>query len=209
MRRPLLPFLFAAMMFACVRIEAAGEGWMRKADEKMRAKDYRGAAALYEKAAQASPKNAKASFLSGISYANQRDWKKAVTAMERSASIEPSFEAFHNLGLIYANQGDYEKAVKAFQEALKLSPASYRAWYEVGLLHAANKKYDLAVEAYRKSVELNARFSDAHLGLGSAYFEAGNKTRAAEQVRELQSLGFNDKAAALEQWMNNKESRKK
>ncbi len=208
MKLALLPLLLAAALFASSQAEAA-EDWVRKGDAKMVAKDYKGAAAFYEKAVQASPKNSNAAFLLGASYANQRKWDKAVAAMELSTSLEPSFEAYHHLGLIHANQGEYEKAAKAFDEALKLSPSSYRAWYELGLLHAANKKYDLAVQAYRRSSELNSRFSDAYLGLGSAYFESGDRTNAAEQVRQLQSLGFNDKAAALEEWLNNKESKRK
>ena len=196
MKLPLLPLLLAAALFASSRAEAA-EDWVRKGDAKMVAKDYKGAATFYEKAVQASPKNANAAFLLGSSYANQRKWDKAVAAMELSTALEPSFEAYHHLGLIHANQGEYEKAVKGFDEALKLSPSSYRAWYELGLLHAANKKYDLAVQAYRRSSELNSRFSDAYLGLGSAYFQAGDKTNAAEQGRRLQNPGFNHQTPPL------------
>ena len=208
MKRP-LALLITGIFFASSVLAATGDDWVKKGGEKMRTKDYRGAASMYEKALQASPNNAKIAFLLGLSYADQGKWDKAVPAMEQAAKEEPSFQAYHHLALIYANQNQYEKSAQAFDEALKLSPSSYRAWYELGLLHAANHHYDLAVQAYRKSAELNARFADAYLGLGSAYFGSGDKAQAAEQVKQLETLGFKDKASALEQWLTNKEAKLK
>ena len=179
-----------------------------KANEYVQKKDYEKAVVEYERAVKIDPKSSKAYLLLGLTYANMGRLDEAVKNSAYSAILEPSYAAYHNLGLIYANKGDYDRASDAYEKALKMNDKSFRAWYEYGLLEAGNAHFDKAVECYKKSIQLNSQFADSYLGLGSASYWVGDKTTAIQQVEALRNMKEMEKAAALEGWINDKETRK-
>lgn len=185
------------------------EDLILKGNQSVQQKDYPKALKEYEQALKLDPKNSKANLLLGLTYANTGELDKAIRYSQISLALEPSFAAHRNLGLVYANKGEYEKARDSYERALKLNPSSYRAWYELGLLHSSHSVFDKAIVCYKKSLELNPRLADAHLGLGSAYYWSGNKTDALDEVRQLKEMKMKDKAAALRNWIQDKDAKKK
>ena len=184
------------------------ENTITKGNEWVQKKDYIKAVQEYERAVKIDPKNAKAHLLLGLTYANTGQLDLAIEHSMDAAILNPSYSAYHNLGLIYANKDEYEKAADAYQNALKLNAASYQAWYEFGLLQAGHGQFAEAIHCYKKAIALNPVFPDAHLGLGSANYWAGNKIAAIEEVNALQLLKYKDKAEALNNWIKDKEARK-
>ena len=172
-------------------------------------KDYDGAIKEFEKALKLDPKNSKAHILMGLTYANKGDLDKALKFTQYAIMLEKSYAGFHNLGLIYANKGEYQNAVDAYENALKLSPESANAWYQLGMLHSANGHFNEAITAYKKSITLNPKLDKSYLGLGGAYYWAGDKKSALEQAEQLRLLKMKDEANELESWIQNKEDKKK
>ena len=189
------------------------EDYLLKGSQQVQKKNYQEAIGNFQQAIKLDPKNSKAHLLLGLTYANTGDFDQAVKYSQNSITIEPTFAAYHNLGLIYANKGEYEKAQRAYEKALELNPSSYRAWYELALIHAGNDAgsghFNEAIISYKKVIEMNPQFADAYLGLGAAFYWSGDKGSAEEMVRRLTSLKMKAKAAELQNWIDDKESRKK
>jgi tetratricopeptide (TPR) repeat protein len=180
-----------------------------KGNEYARKKDFKKALMEYEAAVKLSPSDPRANLLLGLAYANVGELKKAAQFSEASVKLEPSYSGFHNLGLVYANQEDYPKAVDAYEKALNLNPTAYRTWYQLGLIQAASGNFKTAIDAYQKSILNNSQFAEAYLGLGTAYYWSGEKLQALEQANELRLIRQKEKAAVLEQWIQEKDEQKK
>lgn len=178
-----------------------------KGNDFVARRDYKRALKEYEEAEKADPKNAGAFLLAGLTYSGLGDFDNALKATQQSIDIEPSYNAYHNLGLIYANRSDFPKSIAAYEKAIELNPTAYRTWYQMGLVYTASGDFSKAIEKFRKSIELNPRYEDAYLGLGSAYYWSGDVQSARDQALHLRSIN-SDKALALQEWIENKERKK-
>ena len=163
----------------------------------------------FQTAVDMAPENAEANRLLGLTYTHLGDLDNAAKYSLKAAQLKPSYSIYYLLGLIYSNQTRYDKAVESFEAALNLNPKSYEAWHQLGKVHATTLQFKKAIEAYEKAAGLNPKFPDAFQGLGSAYYWTENLTRALQQVDELNRLGFTEKAAELERWIKDKETKKK
>ena len=65
------------------------------------------------------------------------------------------------------------------------------------MLQATRRDYPKAIEFYSKAIEANPQMSEAHYRLGIAYDRAGEKEKAAEQLR-LHDEIEKQQAAAVE-----------
>jgi tetratricopeptide (TPR) repeat protein len=172
-------------------------------------KKYQEAAREFEVAVQEDPENADARLLLGLTLANTGELDKAVQSTLKAIQLRPSYAAYYNLGLIYSNQNAFEDAVKAYEQAVILNPTSYQAWHQLGKVHASALDFKKAIQAYQKTVDLNPKFPDAYQGLGSAYYWSGDLASALQQVDALNKLHFENKAIELNDWIENKETKKR
>ena len=206
----ILAIFYALGLFALTPSLYAGdfENAITRANKFVNAKNYEGAIKEYKKAIALKPNDPKANLLLGLTYANTGENSEALKYTQASIKTEPSFAGYHNLGLIHANAGNYEKSVDAYKKALEISPEAYRAWYQLGLVYATDLKFAEAIDCYEKVLKYNPMFTDALLGLGSAYYWSGDTTHALEQVARLREAKDKEKADALEAWIHNTESKK-
>ena len=209
------PVLVLSLMFALtLRLSSpvfagALEDHITKGGQFVKEKDYKKAIKEYETALSANPKSAKANLLLGLTWAALGDSDKAIRYSSAAVSIEPSYASYSNLGLVYAYKADYEKAAENYEKALKISPKSYQGWYQLGKVYFTEGNFSKAIEAYTHAVKENSQFSDAYQGLGSAYYWSGDTESALKQVSELKRLKLNDKAEQLQNWISDKEDKKK
>ena len=99
------------VLFACVNgFCDEAQDFVANGDKFVSEKNYGKAAEAYRKALESDPKSAKINLLLGLTYANTGELDKAIEFSLASAQIEPSYQAYHNLGLVYASKKDYEKA---------------------------------------------------------------------------------------------------
>src|SRR3989344_215711 len=165
-----------------------------KAKQYVDKREYEKAAKEYLKILAANPNDQKTNLALGLLYSTLGKTEEAIRYSQAALSLQPSYAGYHNLGLIYANQRDFPKAIDAYERALKMNPASYRDWYQLGLVYSSDLKFDDAVKSYERALEVNPRFTDAALGLGSAYYWSGNVAKAREQVDALTAAKDKEKA---------------
>jgi hypothetical protein len=91
-------------------------------------------------------------------------------------------------GLPYVWKEEYEKALSYFLEAVKKDPRDAEAYFQIGYCNAQIGVYQDAVKAYQQAISLKPDFVMAHLLLGLAYLQLGDREAALKEVHALKDL---------------------
>ena len=131
----------------------------------------------------------------------QKDLNQAIQRRAGEIVRAPSeiARAHYYLGISYFASGKKKEAVEAYKEAARLKPNDAESFYGLGLAYYGLNSYQEAAEAFEKAIEHKSNLepgnvADAYYRLGIFYLESGNKDKAIEKYRLLQSL--NEKLAA-------------
>jgi tetratricopeptide (TPR) repeat protein len=96
----------------------------RKGAEAFQAKDYKKAAAAFDRVVAVVPNHAPAQYLLGASHIGLGNYKKAKRPLEAAIKAEPSLlEAQRDLGVTYAKLGDAAKAATQVEKLQALKAA--------------------------------------------------------------------------------------
>jgi adenylate cyclase len=121
-----------------------------------------------------------------------KDYKTAVSVIERALSLNPSSAAAHYWGaLIYASSGNFAAVTAHANRALRLSPfdpVAFVAHTALGHVAVVEGHYDEAASHYAKAVLANPRFSVAYFCQAIALALAGRVEEAGPIVRQLLEL---------------------
>ena len=121
-----------------------------------------------------------------------KDYKTAVSVIERALSLNPSSAAAHYWGaLIHASSGNFAAVTAHANRALRLSPfdpVAFVAHIALGHVAVVEGHYDEAASHYAKAVQANPRFSVAYFCQAIALALAGRVEEAGPIVRQLLEL---------------------
>ena len=121
-----------------------------------------------------------------------KDYKTAVSVIERALSLNPSSAAAHYWGaVIHASSGNFAAVTAHANQALRLSPfdpVAYVAHIALGHVAVVEGHYDEAASHYAKAVQANPRFSVAYFCQAIALALAGHVEEAGPIVRQLLEL---------------------
>ena len=121
-----------------------------------------------------------------------KDYKTAVSVIERALSLNPSSAAAHYwAALIHASSGNFAAVTAHANRALRLSPfdpVAFVAHTALGHVAVVEGRYDEAASQYAKAVLANPRFSVAYFCQAIALALAGREEEAGPIVRQLLEL---------------------
>jgi adenylate cyclase len=121
-----------------------------------------------------------------------KDYKTAVSVIERALSLNPSSAAAHYWGaLIQASSGNFAAVTAHANQALRLSPfdpVANVAHIALGHVAVVEGHYDEAASHHAKAVQANPRFSMAYFCQAIALALAGRVEEAGPIVRQLLEL---------------------
>jgi TolB-like protein/Flp pilus assembly protein TadD len=136
---------------------------------------YRESADTYEIVTRLTPDSATGFAGKGAAYWMLGETQQAVEAYERSLSLNPSRQAYTNLGMFYYYAGEFEKAVAMQQQALSFAETDHRVWGRLAesyrFIPAQESEtqfaYKRAAELARNNLDINKEdwFTRAILGL--------------------------------------------
>ena len=182
------------------------EDYILKGNQAVKDRRYKDAVQEYEKVINIDPNNSQANLLLGMTYAQMKEYEKAVKYAKKASELSPAYSSFYHLGLIYGAKRETAKALEALDKALRINPESYTAHYQKGLIHSAREEYDEALQAYRKSVELNPNFDNAYSALVGIYYTTGDKAAVSKLIADLRTNEKTILADILQKWMDEKET---
>lgn len=163
----------------------------------LEAKDYPGAAAAFEKAAAADPKDYAAEFhwALALSLANQNE--KAIPHYQRVLTLKPDlYEAQMNLAALYLDSGKPADAIPVLKTATTAKPKEFKPNYYLGEAYLRSGQLDDAerqLKATRDMAPNSEEIRSSLLQLAQLFEKSKNAAKAVE----LYSL-YPDDAAARE-----------
>ena len=121
-----------------------------------------------------------------------KDYKTAISVVERALSLNPSSAAAHYWGaLIHASSGNFAAVTAHANRALRLSPfdpVAFVAHMALGHVAVYEAHYNEAVSHYAKAVQANPRHSWLHFCQAVALALAGRVEEAGPIVQQLLEL---------------------
>ena len=127
------------------------------------------ALAVYEKARQFDPRDAKTHYCLGVIYQAQEDYARAVDALEQAVKLNPGLSSAHfNLGNVYRKLERAPEAEKAFRAALKTDPQHAPAQYMLGLMAWTKGAWGEAASAWERVLEIDPDHKNAKAWLPKA-----------------------------------------
>ena len=205
MKTKFLLFYIFLLIFIPIASADKVDDYILKGNQLVKDRRYGDAVKEYEKVLDANANNAQVHLLLGMTYAEMKNYDKALQYTRKASELDPSYPAFYHMGLIYAAKKDIPKALESLEKALKINPESYMAHYQKGLVHTAKKDYVQAMEHYKKAIELNPYFDEAYPALAGVYYETGDKASALKLVDDLRAKQKKTLADGIESWIQEKE----
>jgi tetratricopeptide (TPR) repeat protein len=98
---------------------------------------------------------AEENFNTGLQQLNSNRSAEARRSFERSISLNPTYEAYANLGLLCDHAQDKKCTLDSYNNAIKLNPKDYAAYYNLGSYYEDQGDFGSAIAAYRKSIEVS------------------------------------------------------
>lgn len=143
---------------------------LSKANEAFGAKHFPEAAALFEDALRADPKNTSA--LVGLGFSREREQKyaEAETALKKCLLLEPNNEAaaFH-LGITYFKQERWNDALASFEKSLTLNPQNARGRHYLGIISTKLNFIERAEREFKTALAIDPAYGEAHFNLAVLY----------------------------------------
>ena len=151
---------------------------------------------------------------SGITYAQQGAWVRALNYFLKSVQLKEELQdqqgmaaLLSNIGIIHGKLNDEERALryhllaaKSFQENSDRKGLAY-SYNNIGVIYLDQNKYDAALQQFLKSLELKKELNDTQ-GLASTYVNIGiTLTRQGALVRARESY---EQAIVLYQKLDDK-----
>jgi protein O-mannosyl-transferase len=147
------------------------------------ARDYAGAARIYEIALELEPNNERARVEFGKLRFIEGQYDAAIALFQAVLANNPyAIAAYNGLGLCYANTGRDDQAYQVYHQALALDPNSTLIRNSLGTLYMERGESAKAIVQFQELVRLDPENVEGRNNLGVLYLRAG---QPADALREL------------------------
>jgi tetratricopeptide (TPR) repeat protein len=121
----------------------------------------------------------------GISYLEQGQYEKAISAFRDAFRRAPHWSyPLHNEALAHQEAGDYQIAIRLYQQAMRLTPQYSYLPYNLGLVYQRINRRKDAEASYRKAITLAPDAADPYNALGTLKSSEGKPAEAEKLYRD-------------------------
>lgn len=168
------------------------QGYTRLGALYAREAQYDSAAHQFEKALSLAPDRAQDwSSLGGV-YLVGGKYPEAESALLRAINMQPSYEAYSNLGQAYFFQRRFDEAIESFEQSVALGGRQFQAYGNLGRAYywyprtkrKAEPTLVRAIDIAEGDLRVNPDDADVHTSLAEYFAMLGNRTQA---IRHLQA----------------------
>ena len=156
--------------------------------------DFRSAATLYDKAAEALKQPVKANwnifYQRGIAYERLKEWPKAEPNFKKALELYPDQpQVLNYLGYSWVDQGtNLKEALAMIQKAVDIRPSDGYIVDSLGWAYFKLGRFDDAVREMERAVSLKPEDPVLNDHLGDAYWRVGRRLEATFQWRTARDL---------------------
>lgn len=162
--------------------------------------NYDEAAKMFQEVIALAPDNYRGySNLGGI-YLLQGQYTEAVPLFTRAIGIQPTADAYSNLGTTYFYLRDFRESAEMFADAVKRDNQNFVIWGNlanaevrvVGRQSQADDAYRQAIRLAERELLVNPRDTRALAALADYYSMTGDKSRALDYIHRALALGASE-----------------
>jgi len=162
----------------------------------LKAKDVRGAIAMYERALTYDVMNVEAYYNLGVACAEAEEYDRALIAYETAGRLRPhGAEIWNNAGVLYKERGNDRRAMEYYRRAAECNPYFAQPLNNLGVLYTMNGHAQLALEALQRAVAVAPTYAVAHNNLGVLLRDTGDIEHSFACYRDCMSHSPNDRHA--------------
>jgi tetratricopeptide (TPR) repeat protein len=152
-------------------------------------RDWKAAAAEFERLLKINPKDGDAQIGLGIALWASGEREAALAAFRRATEVNPSSpQAHYNAALALRDANEIDAAIAQMKRALSLRPAYDEARLALGLMLQQRGDVAAGIEQYRLVLKRNPKSAEAHNWLGVAYMQKNQLASAIEEFRRAIQL---------------------
>ncbi|MEW6126013.1 MAG: tetratricopeptide repeat protein [Acidobacteriota bacterium] len=123
------------------------------------------------------------------SYAEAKDYDKAIEAYSKAAAMKPEVDTAYKLrGLTYAEKQDYQQAIQNYYDALDRNQDDAETWNALARASAAIKDYSVAESAFQKAIRLKPDYADPFYYRALMNQERGKRDEASYDLKRCIEL---------------------
>ena len=148
---------------------------------------YAESAAAFERAASLEPTKSLYHNALGVAYGKLGRPAEGIAAVEKAIAIDQVGVYYQNVGSLFLQSGDSKRALPYMEKAVALEPSDADLRYALGYGYARLSKNSQAIAELEKAVELDANHADARTVLAHLFIKEGDREKALEQYRWLES----------------------
>ena len=104
-------------------------------------------------------------------YARQGQWEEAANTLQQLITVEPSFEAYRDLGRVQARLKQPLASAQCWYQAFSLKPEkpSAKEHLQLGNTFAKQEQWEKAIACYNWALERDPKLFEAHRNLGAVF----------------------------------------
>ena len=123
-------------------------------------------------------------------YARQGQWQEAARTLQQLINVEPSFEAYRDLGRVQARLKQSLESAQSWYQAFSLNPEKVRAQdhWQLGNTLAKQKQWEKAISCYNWALERDPNLFEAHRNLGAVFARQEKWEEAVAAYRKALAL---------------------
>ena len=159
------------------------------------AKQYKQAAAHYEKAMSLGMKDASVVNSLRAIYEKLGDKKKTLSTSERGAASNQTLETLSTLADEYMKQKKYDKAIKTYEKMARISPKKASLYAGLGYAYHLKGDLDKEIENYQTALKYDKEDDATYTNLGAAYEKKGLYSDALDAYKAAYEINPESKAA--------------
>jgi serine/threonine-protein kinase len=163
---------------------------------------YEEAITQLKRAIQLTPDNASVYLNLGAVYidtAEAKYYSEAEQTLQKSIALDPTYQAYTNLGYLYSQEEKYAEAAEALEKAISLNDKDYMEWGNLALAYEGLKNQSKAAKAWDRELSLleqavldNPRDGTAQSILGLLYAKKKLREKAVSHIQSALVLSPDD-----------------
>ncbi len=156
---------------------------------------YDTAIPLMEQVRQFFPQSYEVNYNLALAYFHYENYEQAARSLQSLLDRQPRAEAYNLFAMVEERRAHYVEAVRAFQKASQLAPGNEDYRFDYGYELLRHQTGDAAVAIFATGVRDFPKSVKMWLGLGGAYYVAGEFKQAAEAVLKATTIDHDNKLA--------------
>lgn len=139
---------------------------------------------FFQRAVAFDPFNAEAQYHIGRCFAKQKDWQRAVVALQKAIRLEDKNEDYLSaIAEAYNHTGNLKKALEFYREATEVAPELPQHWVNLALFQMRHRQFAQALEVLDEADE-HTYGPEVLYCRSACLFEMGNKSEALLTLEE-------------------------